>query len=387
MKILYIHQAFAKMAGTERILIDKMHYLSEKFGYDVHVLTYEQGNHPLAFSLPSKVKWMDIGVKLYPIYQCGGLRRIYRYIYLRKKFRKELTKQIKKIRPDIVICTTYAFCELGIISHAAKGCFKILESHVNMQTIGKRFNHQDNKLRYLVATIQDKLLLKNISKFDTIVVLTKQDAANWKSWSNVNIIPNILTYYPSQGCIYAEKKRVICAGRLTQQKGFDLLIQSWKTVYKQHPDWKLDIYGEGDIEEEKNILLRQIEECGLKNTIHIYNPTEQIYSEYMKSDFYVLSSRWEGFGLVLIEAMSCGVPCISFDCPYGPSDIIKNNEDGLLVENGNIQQMAEKICYLIENPSIREQMGKKARENVRRYLPDRIMGQWNNLFESLIASR
>ena len=107
----------------------------------------------------------------------------------------------------------------------------------------------------------------------------------------------------------------------------------------------------------------------------------------MKSDFYVMSSRWEGFGLVLLEAMSCGLPCISFNCPHGPEEIIRNGEDGLIVENGNIEQFAEKINYMIEQKNVREEMGRKARENIKRYLPENIMSQWQQLLESLTNNK
>ena len=121
--------------------------------------------------------------------------------------------------------------------------------------------------------------------------------------------------------------------------------------------------------------------------IKIKDPINNVYNELQNSDLYVLSSRWEGFGMVLIEAMTSGVPPVSFACPCGPKDIIKDGEDGLLVENGNIEQLAEKICYLIENEDVRKEMGRKARINVERFKIENIAKQWDNLFHELIKNK
>jgi len=125
----------------------------------------------------------------------------------------------------------------------------------------------------------------------------------------------------------------------------------------------------------------------LGNNVFLHNAASNIYEKYLNSSIYVLSSRFEGFALVLIEAMSCGVPCIAFDCPHGPRDIIKNGEDGILVKEINSSLLAEQICYLIENESARIEMGKKAKENVKRYRKEVVMPQWIELFEKLIKQK
>ena len=170
---------------------------------------------------------------------------------------------------------------------------------------------------------------------------------------------------------------MISAGRLTSQKGFERLISVWKEVNKRYPDWSLAIYGTGEDEEA---LRDQIKEAQLESVITINPPTPEIYTKMQESSIFVFPSRYEGFGLVLIEAMINGLPCISFDCPYGPSEIIKSGNDGFLIPNGNIQAMADKICFLIENENVRKEMGEKARKSVMRYTPENIMLLWNNLF-------
>lgn len=234
-----------------------------------------------------------------------------------------------------------------------------------------------------MANQKDKHILKRIQKFDAIITLTENDKKEWKDFSNVQIIPNLLTCYPETILQDKRYKRVISAGRLQWQKGYDLLIESWREVHKRFPDWHLAIFGDGP---DRGLLQTMIEQYGLSEVVHLYMPTDTIYAEYTKSDFYVMSSRWEGFGLVLIEAMSCGIPCISFDCPHGPSDIIDNGNDGFLVENGNINLLAEKINYLIDREDIRTEMGKQARKNVKRFKIENIAGQWEALFNQLSVS-
>ena len=193
-----------------------------------------------------------------------------------------------------------------------------------------------------------------------------------------------MTNYPEKITDVSDRpKRIIAVGRLQAQKGFDLLIQSWQLIAARHPDWQLVVYGHGgDLQK----LQQQLEKAGLTSSMTFAGTTDNIYKEYQDSAFYVMSSRYEGWGLVLVEAMSCGLPCVSFDCPYGPSDIIRDGEDGFLVENGNIQQLAEKMELLINNKELRERLGVRARLNAARFTSDNIMPQWTKLFETIVQN-
>lgn len=164
------------------------------------------------------------------------------------------------------------------------------------------------------------------------------------------------------------------------QKGFDRLIDAWSIVNMQHPDWVLRIYGDG----MRQQLQQQIDRLGIASSCILEHSTPDIDEKYCESSIFALSSRYEGFGMVIIEAMACGIPPVSFACPCGPRDIIDDGKNGLLVENGNIEMLAGKICYLIENDEIRRKMGQQARIDVERFKIEQIAGQWKELFESLV---
>jgi glycosyltransferase involved in cell wall biosynthesis len=196
------------------------------------------------------------------------------------------------------------------------------------------------------------------------------------------VIYNPLSFFPdsTSNCT---SKQVRAVGRYMPQKGFDRLIPAWKQISKKHPDWVLKIYGDG----MRTSLQNQINELQLNSSCFLEPSTPNIVDRYLESSIFVLSSRFEGFGMVITEAMACGVPPVSFACPCGPKDIIKDGEDGLLVENENIEQLTEKICYLIENEDVRKEMGKKARINVERFKVENIAKQWDDLFKDLLSQK
>jgi glycosyltransferase involved in cell wall biosynthesis len=221
-------------------------------------------------------------------------------------------------------------------------------------------------------------LIKQLASLDKFVVLTEEDKRIWDKLSNKIVIPNPLTRYPDVHSSQ-NKKTVISVGSYDPVKGFDMLIDAFALIANKCLDWKIDIYGDGP---DKQQLIEKIKNNNMDNRIVINPPTNIIYEEYQKSEFFVLSSRFEGFPLVLGEAMSCGIPCVAFNCKYGPEDIIRNNKNGLLVENGNIKELSEKILWMIEHVNERLRMGQIAREDIQKYKKEIVMQKWIDLFDA-----
>jgi glycosyltransferase involved in cell wall biosynthesis len=172
--------------------------------------------------------------------------------------------------------------------------------------------------------------------------------------------------------------RIISVGRLESVKGFDRLISAFARIAARCPQWQLAIYGHGSLE---SVLRQQISKEGLEQRVTIYPPTPNIYHEYQQSDIYVLSSLHEGFGMVLLEAMSCGLPCVAFDCPYGPGEILDDGVTGRLVDDGDEAAMASALLWMTTHREERLRMGLQAREAVKAYLIDEVMKRWQSLFE------
>ncbi|MCE5175155.1 MAG: glycosyltransferase family 4 protein [Bacteroidales bacterium] len=341
-------------------------------------MTAHQNGQPSFFPLSEKVKHIDLGVNFNEQYRHSFFVRGFIYLKLLHIYKKKLSNVLNELKADFTLTTISR--DIDFLHSIKDGSIKIAEAHISKKYLRNLHLMQKGNFLYRIAAkIWVYRLEKAVKKFNAFVVLTQKDADNWKMIRSCTIIPDSLAFFPNK-VSDCKKKQILSVGRLYEQKGYDMLIEAWFLVVKKNPDWKLYIYGSGELQE---YLIGLIIKKGLSDSLFIKEPVKNIVDKYIESSLYVMSSRFEGFGMVLIEAMACGLPVISFDCPDGPSDIIANNEDGILVENGNIQQLAEKMSYMIEHEEIRVQMGQKARENVRRYNQDLIMKKWIDLFKSL----
>lgn len=378
MRIVYIIKSLALTAGVERVMADKMNWLAEQ-GYEVTMVTYEQGQHPHAFPLHPSIRLVDLETCFFVIGKLGLLKRIYMFVKLRRLFRARLQTLLNEVQPDVMVSTTYSIKLMDIIlSMKTKAC-RIVESHVACYSITKARDYRHHPALRFLASFYDRWMLGRVAKADKMVVLTNGDANDWHKYtSNVVVIPNPVTLYPDKILPHdGSYRRILCVGRLHEQKGFDMLINAFALIACQCQDWTIDIYGEGP---DKTMLEEKIHQYNLDGRIKINHPTTTIYDEYQRSEFFVLSSRYEGLPLVLNEAMSCGIPCVAFRCKYGPEDVIEDRKTGLLVNNGDIQDLADKMLWMINHKKERLQMGQDARQSAARFEKSNIMKLWLDLF-------
>lgn len=371
MRILYVNDALAIWGGLERILVDKVNLLSKLYSYEMYLVTVNQGNHPIPYPLDSKVVHKDLGIQFHQQYKYHGLRRLFVHIQLERIFKNRLKKCIQETTPDVIVCVR---SELVKTICQVKGSIPLVyESHTSRNA--QKFLKSDFYTR-----LKASLYNYHVKKAQLVVTLTEGDASDWSSINpHVCVIPNVVNLNESGRTSDCLSKSVIFVGRFSTQKDIGSLLKIWQIIHNNYPEWQLQIYG--GYGEEQNVLLPQIER--MNANINVHKPTPEIFLHYMDNSILLLTSVFEPFGLVLPEAMSCGLPVVAFDCPYGPSDIITDSIDGYLIKDRNIEAFASKVCQLIENPEMRKKMGKVGILSSQRYHASTIMPKWKRLFEEI----
>lgn len=376
MKIVYCHCSLYNPGGMERVLLNKVKWLSER-GHEILVVTTDQQGRRPFYEFPAGVAIRDLGIN----YSLDNNKPLYKRIpsYLRKKHlhRKRLAELLTCERPDITVSLYPS--ESSFIPDIKDGSKKVLELHFNRYF---RLQYGRTGLTGLIDRWRSKHDEEIARRFDSFVVLTDEDKGYWGQMPNISVISNACLMEPRHSDCSA--KRVIAVGRLDYQKGFDRLVEIWKLV-KKNPisdNWQLDIFGQGEWHTKLNGMIRDYH---LEDSMHIQKPTLEISKEYVNSSILTMTSNYEGFGMVLVEAMSCGVPTIAFDCKCGPSDIITNGINGILIKDNDINGFADALLRLMANKELRQQMGREATKVSERYSEERIMNRWMELFTRLTS--
>lgn len=356
MKLLYVTNGINGSGGLERVLSVKASSLAEDFGYEVSILVLNHADQNPFYHFSPKISFRSIEV--------GGNPLQYW-----RSYRRSIQRIVNNVQPDII-----SVCDDGLKGFFLPSLIKtrakwIYERHASIQL------NTDTSIK---GKLMQSLMKMQVPKFDRFVVLTKGNVAEWNR-PNVVVIPNPLSF-DTHEVSPLDQKRIIAVGSQSYNKGYDLLIDIWQNLEPHYPEWALHVFGKVD---SQDLFKRMAEERRLKS-LFFHDPVQDIKTEYLKSSILALPSRSEGFGMVLIEAMACGVPCVAFDCPSGPGDIISDKQDGFLIPNGNTVLFTEKLRLLMTDLEERRKLGIKARENVRRYHPKKIVEQWDRLFKGLL---
>lgn len=379
MKIAYSIDTITALGGIERVTIAKANALADVNNNTIYLFVTSNHGTPVLPVNP-KIKIIDLHVNYYEDY--GKSRfQAYQILYKkRKEHKKKLTQVINEIQPDILISTNQS--EKHFIKSLLIPKHIVIIREIHFCT-NYRLLEAKNSFHRLLAHIGHFFDFHwNTKRIDQIVLLTNEDKElHWKGNNKVSVIPNPIIYQSPYPPSTTKEKRVIAAGRLVYQKNFASLINAWKQVVDKHPDWTLEIYGEGGLKLELESLITKL---NLKKHVFLRGRTTDIFKVMSNSSLFVLSSIYEGFGLVIVEAMSCGLPIISYACPCGPKDIITDGKDGFLVPCYNEEILTQKICYLIENEKKRQNMGLNAIEKAQKYQTNIIIQQWMNLFQKLV---
>ena len=365
MRIAYCIHSLHLFGGMERVLTLKANYLADVYGYDIHIITADLKGREPHFALSSKITLHDVGIS---------------EKFRLKAYGRRLDRILRFIKPDI--CVSVGGNDIFCLPACTDGSIKVSEFH---------FSHEKYFIKYggsffgdLYARFRTRKIEKAAARLDKFIVLTKSDRKDWeRAVPGVTSIYNPLTF-KSDKVAALQNRKCLAIGRLEPQKNFSDLVKAWSEVARAYPDWTLEIYGNGHL---RGMLEKQIHAAGLDGKVMLMGSSNDIRGRMLDSSCLVMSSAYEGFPMVLLEAVETGLPMVSYDCPKGPSEIIIDGESGYLVSTGDTAALAEKTCRIIGNEELRLRFGRRAKESAAQFSIDLIMKQWKDLFEGLVTSR
>ena len=361
MKIVFVFDDCMRQGGVERVIHTLSNYFVSKFNYSVEIINYNKKTEVDCYKYDENIKITNL--EIFKKNKNPALK------YLAKRNGiKELKRYLLENEYDVIL--SMAAVTNILLARMSKG--------IKARIIGTE--HTQYHGHSLKTRIRRKLYYK---KLDELVVLTDEDYERYKKYFGkilkIGKIYNPISEKFKFNRYNSESKKILTAGRLSYIKGFDMLIKAMPKVIERYPEWKLEIIGEGS---EQKALENEIKKEKMENSICIkgfVNNLEEVMDEF---SFFVMSSRNEGFGMVLTEAQAKGLPTVSFDCKTGPGEIINNEKDGILVEAENVEKLSDSIIKMIEKDKGRIEMSKNAVENSRRFSIDKICAQWKELLEN-----
>ncbi|WP_407500046.1 glycosyltransferase family 4 protein [Elizabethkingia anophelis] len=374
MRIVYSILGTFNSGGMERVLANKANYFAA-LGYDVSIVTTDQKGRDSYFQLDNRIQQYDLDINYHDNESKNWLVKLLTYPQKQKLHKIKLEELLRKLNVDIVI--SMFDNDSSFVYKLNDRSKKILEIHFSRF---KRIQYGRKGILGIIDKYRSINDLKLARKYDRFVVLTEEDKSYWGNLPNIEVIPNANSFIPSERASLMNN-RIIAVGRYDYQKGFDELIKIWKTIYDHNPDWKLDIFGNGPLKDE---LQDMIKDLNLLDVVQLHPPVKNIEREYLESSILIMTSRYEGLPMALLEAQACGLPMVAYACKCGPKDIIKDGINGYLIPEGECQLMSDKLLMLMNNIELRKKMGTMAEQLSHNFSEEHVMKLWTNLFERLL---
>lgn len=358
MKIAYVIEDFSIKGGAERIIAEKANYLASTFHHDITIISIYHDENAISYELKEGVAFVSLNIPFTKKSKSLILTTIYRILTIIKVW-VAFRKAINRIEPELIFYTmSLGAILLPLCKTKAK---KVYESH-----LARSF------------TPYHQLFYAMEKKADKVICLTQGDAKEYKYAKDVVVIPNFIVQ-PEKCVKNYNIKKAIAVGRLEKQKGFDILINCWAKVSQELPDWHLDIYGEGSLHTK---LQEQINKLQLQDKITLCGRVDHIMEIYTQYSIHIMSSRYEGQPMTLIEAQACGLPSICFDFQYGARDIIHNGYNGALIPYTDSDRLTEAIIKIASSESTRRILGEHACLIAKKYYREAIFSKWTKLIDS-----
>lgn len=363
MRILFLVGSL-RMGGAERVVSRLANYWSQK-GFEVCVATVREEASDF-YKLEPQISRVAFDLGYSVRYKHQRYIKYFKTIYATGKV-------IRGFKPDVVISFVTG---MNFRALAMKPFFSmpfIISERTNPDR--QKINARGARIRRLIYPFADKVVF---------VSEGVREAYSWLEDEKKSVIYNPAIRLPETAVDRVAEKTIVTLGRLNEVKGHDMLIDAFNRIAGKYPDWRLRIYGEGDYRWN---LEQQIAQSPFGDRITLEGFTRTPEECLKSAGLFVLSSRHEGFPNALVEAMSMGLPCISFDCPFGPGELITHGENGLLVEPENMEKLADAMEEMICRPQQREAMGREAATVRKRLDIEAVASEWEKLIGSLIAER
>ena len=370
MKIVFNTDQIYLHGGIEKVMALKASYFANLEDFEVYIVTTEQKAHPPCYAMDPKVKLIDLGIdynRSASYFSTENLRKSIKHFNLQKNL-------FKKLKPDIIISPNHNFDHYWLPFISGKS--KILK-----EWHGSRFAEELQREKSVLKT-KIKFYFTDFlnSLYDRIVVLNEDEKCYVKSGNGV-VIPNPTEITTLRADLI--KKRVIAAGRISPVKAFDQLIQIFAQVHPDFSDWELHIYGQDYLDTQEK-LQKLINAYQLTNVVYFMGSVDNLTETMADYSIYGMTSETECFPMVLLEALSVGMPVISYDCPNGPRNILTSGEDSFLIPDKNLTIFAKQLKILMKNEDLRTEMGARGLQNVQRFSVEIVMTRWQNLFAELL---